>query len=240
MSARRISYGKCFLCKRTFAKNAITRHLAKCLPAYPAAAGAPVRLFHILAQGQYAPQYWLHLEVRADATLTDLDGFLRAIWLECCDHLSQFTINGVLYERDTYISDGWNFNFGFSSPTASMDTELGKVLAPGDIFTHEYDFGTTTELKLQVVGERMGVLPTGEVRILARNYAPDYRCAQCDRWATLIDIEEGELLCDRHGRDKDTLPLVNSPRTGQCGYNGPYVPSLRFEEHAPAESSQAE
>jgi len=36
----------------------------------------------------------------ARATLTDLDGFLRDIWLECCGHLSAFDIGTVRYELD--------------------------------------------------------------------------------------------------------------------------------------------
>jgi hypothetical protein len=39
----------------------------------------------------------MHLEVPADATLTDLDEFLRETWVECCEHLSAFRIAGVSY-----------------------------------------------------------------------------------------------------------------------------------------------
>jgi hypothetical protein len=49
-------------------------------------------LFHILVEGTYLPMYWMHLEMPASATLQDLDNFLRAVWLECCDHLSSFKI----------------------------------------------------------------------------------------------------------------------------------------------------
>lgn len=45
-------------------------------------------------------RYWLYLEMPARATLTDLDGFLRDIWLECCGHLSAFDIGTVRYELD--------------------------------------------------------------------------------------------------------------------------------------------
>ncbi len=30
------------------------------------------------------------------------------------------------------------------------------------------------------------------------------------------------------------MPIVNSPRTGECGYTGPYDESLEFEETLPA------
>jgi len=32
--------------------------------------------------------------MRGSATLAKLDDYLRAIWLECCGHLSKFTIGG--------------------------------------------------------------------------------------------------------------------------------------------------
>ena len=46
------------------------------------------------------PMYWLHIEIPAKATLEDLDHFLRAVWLECCGHLSSFDI-----ADETFISD---------------------------------------------------------------------------------------------------------------------------------------
>jgi len=116
---------------------------------------------------------------------------------------------------------------------------LEKTLAVGGAFTHEYDFGTTTELKLKVVGERMGTRPKGKVRLLARNYAPDLRCKVCGAPAEDLYVYEYpcEPYCEEHGMDKygeeGLLPLVNSPRTGECGYTGPFDESLRFEEKTP-------
>ena len=37
-----------------------------------------------------------------------------------------------------------------------MNVPLEKVLAPGMTCTYEYDFGTTTELKLRVLAEHLG------------------------------------------------------------------------------------
>ena len=42
--------------------------------------------------------HWLHLEAPASVQLQLLDDFLRDLWLECCGHLSCFTIDGVRYE----------------------------------------------------------------------------------------------------------------------------------------------
>ena len=50
---------------------------------------APV---HLVVGGRYAPMYWLHLDASAEATLEDLDGYLRKCWLECCGHRSAFRL----------------------------------------------------------------------------------------------------------------------------------------------------
>jgi hypothetical protein len=62
----------------------MTRHLATCkarAAAEPAAASTEQR-FHLVVGGRYAPMYWLHLDAAAEATLEDLDGYLRQCWLE--------------------------------------------------------------------------------------------------------------------------------------------------------------
>lgn len=243
MSSRTISYGKCFLCGETLAKSAVRRHLAKCVPAHEKAGkGRPTRLFHLRVEGRYAPAYWLYLEIPASATLLDLDDFLRAIWLECCDHLSAFTIRNMRYERDTGMVDAlWKDIFGSPWPIASMKVKLHQVLSVGDRFTHEYDYGTTTELQLKVISERMGFAPKGRVRLLARNYAPDLRCEVCGRPAEVLYVYDYpyELYCEEHGLEKygeeGLLPIVNSPRAGACGYMGPFDESLRFEERMPVD-----
>jgi hypothetical protein len=248
MSKRMISYGKCFLCGQSFAKNAITRHLRTCSVKQEAIAkevqtqqGKPVRLFHLQAEGRYVSEYWLHFEMPASATLADLDDFLRAIWLECCGHLSAFTVGNTRYEKHTDMVDAmWKEFFSPFVPTRSMSIKLGNVLQVGEEFMHEYDFGTTTELKLKVVAEREGTRPKGGVRLLARNYAPDYRCAKCQQPAQWIYTFEYplQLYCETHARKHEAweegfLPLVNSPRTGECGYTGPEDEALKFEERRP-------
>ena len=88
------SLGTCYLCDGIFTKGAMTRHLKKCTgpDAPPASATAvefgPGPSFHLLVEGRYATAYWMHLAVPAEATLAELDRFLRFTWLECCDHLS--------------------------------------------------------------------------------------------------------------------------------------------------------
>ncbi|MDP2995818.1 MAG: hypothetical protein Q8N46_11935 [Anaerolineales bacterium] len=228
-----ISTGTCNLCGKDFAKNAITRHLKKCLQEQAAAStgGKTQKTFWINVWGTYLPDYWLHLEVPASAKLADLDQFLRDIWLECCGHLSAFAIGDTRYELDTGMVDAmWKDFFGPSQPPKSMNARLYTVLKPGLKFDHEYDFGTTTELSLTVVAEQERADQSKEIRVLARNNPPDIHCAKCGKPATRVCsqcIYEGPKawLCEQHaerhkcGEDM-FLPVVNSPRVGQCGYTG--------------------
>jgi hypothetical protein len=74
------------------------RHLATCAPAHDAREGEPAPLFRLRVEAAGDPSYWLDVEVKAEARLRVLDRFLRDVWLECCGHLSAFTIGSVRYE----------------------------------------------------------------------------------------------------------------------------------------------
>src|SRR4051812_35106333 len=86
--ARQQSHGQCNLCKSTFSKNTMTRHLTKCLQTHeskePVGKETKGKRIHFVVEGKNYPQYWLHLELPATAKLQHLDQFLRKIWLECC------------------------------------------------------------------------------------------------------------------------------------------------------------
>lgn len=226
MPKRPISRGTCAFCKNTYAKSGMSRHLKACKARQAAVAaedadGMPTtRLFHLAVEGDWNPEYWLHLEIPAHATLSNLDQFLRDIWLECCGHLSMFKIMGQSFLVEG-LDDWWN------EDDQDMSFELGQVLAPGDKFSHEYDFGTTTYLALRVVSERQGMVNKDDpVRVMARNEPPDYQCQVCGEPATCICVFcDYTLLCDKciethECGEEGLLPVVNSPRMGMCGYTG--------------------
>ena len=102
-----LSKGTCTFCKMELAKNKMTQHLKSCKArlATLARQGEPsqepkIRWFHLLAEGQYNPHYWLHFELPASESLWSVDGFLKAMWIDDLDHLSGFTINGTDYSTD--------------------------------------------------------------------------------------------------------------------------------------------
>lgn len=234
----RASRGRCALCFGEFGKAQVARHLEKHHAEQAATTGAHVKRFHLLVESRHSPEYWLHLDVRASAALNDLDSYLRGIWLECCGHLSAFEIDGVRYdvtvkdaseeddeeEEDDFWS-GLGLAFGGPLPK-SMSARLSETLLPGTKFTHEYDFGSTTELKLRVVSEHEGI-PGPDTVLLARNIPPAYVCEYCGEPAVWMGVdEEGEYreLCKKCAKraklDEWLLPIVNSPRAGVCGYEG--------------------
>lgn len=226
---RTTTRGTCALCGYGSSKAGLTRHLKSCPSAHDGSRGWSAKLFHLRAEDAESPLYWLDLEVKKSATLAALDSFLRGVWLECCGHLSMFEIEGVRYTVDYGVDYGHDM---FDDPDErSMKTKLGEVLSPGLVFSHEYDFGSTTYLKLKVVGEREGRIGPLPLRLLARNDAPSWECSVCGAAATQIDTEamweEGNpFCCERHaeGEEWAFLPVVNSPRMGVCGYTGPLEP----------------
>jgi len=230
--AKKQSNGKCSYCEQSFAKGGMTKHLASC-KVRQTAMGEPLgegvgkgeprttTIYHLQIEGAERPAYWLHIEIPGDAELDLLDGFLRAIWLECCGHLSMFQIAGQVYQSDPEAA--WEFDEN------TMETQIDKALEPGMTFRHEYDFGTTTYLTLKVVGVREGQAVGETVQLMARNEPPELVCDQCGKPATEICpqcVWDGEgLLCKACAKKHECgpdflLPVVNSPRAGECGYTG--------------------
>ncbi len=178
----------------------------------------------------------MFLEVPDSITLKKLDEFLRAIWLECCGHLSAFEIHGQRYEV-THTGD----KFFYKRPKSMQTAKLEKILRVGDTFSYEYDFGTTTMLNLKVVNERVGYMPDTEIRLLARNFAPVLPCKVCKGEAKFLRVSDypPEPYCEEHSAafaEDELLPVVNSPRVGECAYKGPFDPSLMFKEKYPKQS----
>lgn len=214
-----VSSGRCNLCGGVFDKGAMTSHLKSCRKKQAVSEKAKMGMaFHLLVEGRYQPEYWMHLEVPANATLGMLDRFLRDTWLECCGHMSEFEIEGTRYTVEPMDLDD-----------ESMDVQLKDVLSPKMAFLHAYDFGSTTHLKLKVVSEDESDVTGKKVHVLARNEPPVIPCGGCGKPATQVCMEcsysaEG-WLCDgcaaeHECGEESLLPVVNSPRTGVCGYAG--------------------
>lgn len=189
--------------------------------------GGDERCFLLKAEGAYYKGYWIYFSVPADAALSAADSFLRRIWCECCGHLSAFRLDDEWYDED-------EDDFG-------MSRKLSSFLI-GDKLPYEYDFGTTTDIIVTIVGECSRPAQREEAQLLARNVPPRDICAKCGAPATQLDVFEGETFCDKCAESLDeetpSLPITNSPRCGQCGYDGEldrwtFDPAGPFPQPAP-------
>ncbi|HRW06483.1 MAG TPA: hypothetical protein P5121_15370 [Caldilineaceae bacterium] len=225
MARRKQSRGTCLFCGQEMTKGGLTRHLQSCAKRTEAIDAAPQKgdkqetLYHLQVQDAWGGEYWLHLEMKGSATLEALDSYLRAIWLECCGHLSQFSIGG------------WSGN------EIAKSRQIDQVFRPDVTLTHIYDFGTESVTLIKAITTREGkALSCHPIYLMARNDPPEAQCMLCDQpaeWLCLECVYEEEasgLLCDEHaeGHPHDNygepMPLVNSPRVGMCGYIGPAEP----------------
>ena len=136
--------GKCKFCLGEFEKAKMTQHLKHCKERArieTEIAKSPkskkfeqAKLFHIVLEGKYNPQYWMHIEVPAEAQLILLDDFIRDVWVECCDHLSSFQIGEFYYELERPEYDFSSFQIIGAedaaviqgSGMASEETEIGE------------------------------------------------------------------------------------------------------------------
>jgi hypothetical protein len=228
MSEQIETKGRCSYCGSTYSKRGITRHLMTC-DDYKKSQDKPLGsqrgklkilpIYHLKIEGTYAPMYWMHLEMPGNMLLHHLDQFLRDEWVECCGHLSAFRIGSVSYS----VYPSWPGD-------RSMKVELQDVLKDGLSFEYEYDFGSTTYINLQVMNVRKGPVKGHDIRVMVRNDPPVWSCMECGEPATEICTncayeEGGGWLCNKHAAEHECgedmlLPVVNSPRVGECGYTG--------------------
>lgn len=191
-----VSNGNCFICGKVAGKTAIKNHIIK----YHNGGDEPCYL--IKAEGAYDKDYWLFFTIPLDATLSAVDKFLRKIWCECCGHMSAFHMGCREFGKARKVS----------------------VLSVGDTLLYEYDFGSTTEIILTVVDEISRVKQHEKVQLFARNASPQKLCEQCGAPATVVNAWENEVLCDNCAENVEDeaaiMPIVNSPRSGECGYDG--------------------
>lgn len=205
-------------CSQDFPVTLMARHLQTC-ESIPRQGASNAQAFLIKVSANM-PDYWLFIEIDGSSTLERLDAFLRDVWVECCGHLSCFTIDDVEYHSNPHSP--------FDGRLNSMKVPLDRLLTVGMSFDYKYDFGTTTELTLKVISSRPGRVKN-TIHLLARNNAPTFKCRSCGLDATYVCSEcywEGEgTFCKKCLKkhkcgEEMALPVVNSPRMGLCGYVG--------------------
>lgn len=226
MAGKQQSRGICQFCGYETTKAAMVKHLEKCpkrqeriTAATSKAKGPPETLFYLRAYDAYSKDFWIDLEVCGSAKLKDIDSYLRAIWLECCGHMSQFSVGG------------WR------GSEIAKSRRVEDIFRPGMELTHIYDFGTSSETMIKEIEQHEGVpLTRKPIVLMARNNMPETACIVCGQPAAylcmecLIEDQSPGTLCSLHAQDHphhdygEPMELVNSPRMGMCGYTGPAEP----------------
>lgn len=219
------SRGTCIFCGEIVTKRSVIKHLAKCskwLEHFQAAENSsrPMEtLWHLRVQDAHNKDFWLELEMAGSATLNKLDQYLREIWLECCGHLSEFTIGG------------------WGGTEIRINRKADAIFKEGITLRHLYDFGTTSETDIRVLGARTGKkISKHPITLLARNIQPEAVCQECGQPANWFCYEcvyeeaKPGYLCDTHVEDHphqeygEPGSVFNSPRMGMCCYDGPAEP----------------
>ncbi|MFT4062295.1 MAG: hypothetical protein QM642_08065 [Edaphocola sp.] len=253
------SEGKCVFCEKNFAKAGINRHLSKHL-ADKISENKPGKSFLIKAEAD--PYYYgnsgffLSLWVDGNATMKDIDSFLRAIWLECCGHLSSFTDpqkrrergGGSMYdffELEEMLEKGKTKEYEEEMWKIKGEIPMGKKV--GEVFhknyktEYEYDFGSSTMLLLTAM-EAYPIVADSPIVLLSRNEPLAIICGACGQEpaaeiCTAHDYGENHLFCKKcakkHAKtcadfdDYAAMPIVNSPRMGECAYTGGTIDEKR-------------
>ncbi len=233
------SYGKCIFCNKEFSEAAISRHLASHL-AKNAAGESLGNSYHVRIENipdSGASLYFLNIGIDGKATFRNLDIFLRQIWLECCGHGSEFRIIKQKNPNEQSLVDAESLLMEIDPVEINRDTKVEDIFTKGLQLEYEYDFGSTTALKITVL-EQYPVSAGENIVLLSRNEPLAIMCDLCGKnpatqICSVCRNENANVFCDGcAGLHAETcidfaqygaMPVVNSPRMGVCGYEGSLI-----------------
>lgn len=243
------SEGKCHFCGKTFTRAGINRHMKTHLDEkIDKSKSGTSYLLKVEPNSRYGGNpYFLSLWVDGNAQLKKVDTFLRDIWLECCGHLSAFrdpaarrNVGGMwcFLEAEELLEQGKTKEYERLMEETSGEIPMSRKMK--DIFhkdlklEYEYDFGSSTHLQITTIAE-YPYKADKPVVLLSRNEPLAIMCDSCKKVpATQIcsvhNWDEDSMFCNKcakkHAKECDdfedyaAMPIVNSPRTGICGYEG--------------------
>ena len=229
------SLGKCVYCGKLFKNNAISKHLNSHLKELEKGGQKDIS-FHVSVTGKYSKEMFLNILVDGSAKLKEVDNFLRDIWLECCGHLSSFTNTKVREQNRGKIPNFFeeiNEEEEILYPgQSSMKVKAKDVFQKGLVLEYDYDFGSTTTLKV-VVLESFNYKTKEKILLLSRNEPLKLLCSICGKGIAEVMCSvcwEDNLFCKKCAKkhaekcedfaEYAKMPVVNSPRMGVCGYEG--------------------
>lgn len=212
MELELVSEGKCLYCEELLLQKEIGKHLAKHFAQMEkeSVGKNPSNYVHVEVEVE---EMFLHILVKGDAKMKIIDKFLREIWLECCGHMSEFRHKNFKIKMKDLVED---------------------IFQPRIKIFHDYDFGTTTRVLLKAHKQYQLSLKE-KIILLSRNEPLKFMCSECKKKPALslcavCWYDETPFFCEKCGEkhaetcedfaDYAEMPIVNSPRMGQCGYTG--------------------
>jgi len=189
--------GNCYRCNKKVDINDVPSHAQKCneLKDNECVIG-------VISEGVSGKLYWVGMICTTNTKLSHIETFLKDIWLYCCPHRSTFSYNKKATLMDVIKKTG----------------KMERIM-------YEYDMGSTTSAVIQVLKHNEAcVLNTAKkatITLVCQNRAPLMKCVDCKKKAVSVGENGGKCgVC----ADEEDLPLLNSPRTGVCGYDGENLP----------------
>lgn len=224
------SEGQCAYCKEIFAQKDMLKHLATHLKKMSAEKPSPYKSF--LIRVEEGP-FFLDLLIDSTAPVNFLDDFLRAIWLECCGHMS------------TLMDKSKKYEFNFDDEDAIIGEDMSQaarhIFRKGQKLKYEYDMGSTTTLEIKVLDE-YSVSAREGLQLLSRNEPLKLLCHTCNakpafKICSVHGWNEPSMFCKTcipiHKKecedfaDYAALSMCNSPRMGVCAYEGGHIDKKR-------------
>lgn len=212
MEQELISEGKCLFCEKVFTQDDIGKHLSGHLTQMVKEDSGKKQANYCHVEVE-AGEMFLHLLVKGNLTMKSIDRFLRGIWLECCVHMS---------------------NFGHKNFKVSTKERVEDVFQHRVKIFHDYDYGTTTRVFLRT-RKQYSLNLSEDIILLSRNEPLKLLCATCKKkpainLCSVCWWDDYAFYCEdcseKHAEtcedfaDFAEMPVVNSPRMGECGYTG--------------------
>ncbi|MFH1052606.1 MAG: hypothetical protein V1779_16930 [bacterium] len=206
------SEGSCLFCEKMISQREMGKHLGMHLSEMEKNDGGngTKNYCHVVVD---AGEMFLHLLVNGTAKMKLIDNFLRDIWLDCCGHLSCFG----------------HKNFKISNKDIVEDIFVDRIK-----IYHDYDFGTTTRTYLKGL-KNYQLRLKDDIVLLSRNQPLKLMCVTCKIKpaafiCTTCNYDDYSFFCEECAKKHEetcadfaeygNMPVVNSPRMGECGYEG--------------------
>lgn len=153
--------GICTLCDTSIKRNIITKHLAKCIPR-SLLENSPENVIMYISQISVSGRYWLYFLTPIDSKLSEIDKFVRNIWLK-----------GKKPGNFSYLDER-------KRKTIDSDTKLSDML-PLNRLRCEYRY---PKLEIDILTKMR--VDNKQIKLLNRNETPPIPCDDCKKAASVL------------------------------------------------------